>query len=117
VVDHLGMRPVDRDDRYSDAYEVLARAKEEAEQIRRDALVTAEGIRRIALEDAKELRLSGSGADFEAGTNEPASALEQRVERLERKVKRQRRRIDRLEAVLLGLAPGLSSGPARRKKR
>jgi hypothetical protein len=113
VVDHLGMRPVDRDDRYSDAYEVLARAKEEAEQIRRDALVTAEGIRRIALEEAKELRLPGSGS----GATEPAAALEQRVERLERKVKRQRRRIDRLEAVLLGLAPGLSSGPARRKKR
>jgi hypothetical protein len=116
VVDHLGMRPVDRDE-YSDAYEVLARAKEEAEQIRRDALVTAEGIRRIALEDAKELRLSGSGAVSDAGTTEPAPALEQRVERLERKVKGQRRRIDRLEAVLLGLAPGLSSGPARRKKR
>ena len=110
------MRPVDRDE-YSDAYEVLARAKEEAEQIRRDALVTAEGIRRIALEDANELRLSGSAAAFDAGTTEPASALEQRVERLERKVKRQRRRIDRLEAVLLGLAPGLSSGPACRKKR
>ena len=62
VVDHLGMRPVDRDE-YSDAYEVLACAKEEAEQIRRDALVTAEGIRRIALEDAHELRLSGSAAD------------------------------------------------------
>jgi hypothetical protein len=29
------------------------------------------------------------------------------LERLERKVKRQRRQIERLEAVLLGIAPGL----------
>ena len=110
VVDHQGMRPADPD-RFSDAYEVLARAKEEAEQIRRDALVTAEGIRRIAIEDARELRLPGAvdEAEVDAGRVE----LEARVERLERKVKRQRRQIERLEAVLLGLAPGLG----RRKKR
>ena len=93
------------------------RAKEEAEQIRRDALVTAEGIRRIALEDATSSGCPARPPNSTPALTEPASALEQHVERLERKVKRQRRRIDRLEAVLLGLAPGLSSGPARRKKR
>jgi hypothetical protein len=109
VVDHLGMRPVDPDARpsreqFPDAYDVLARAKEEAEQIRREALVTAEGIRRIALEDAKGLRL---GHEQQADEDLRLEALEVQVTRLERKLKKQRRRVERLEDVLLGLAPGL----------
>jgi hypothetical protein len=116
VVDHLQMRPADPD-RFSDAYEVLARAKEEAEQIRRDALVTAEGIRRIAIEDARELRIPG---EDEGPDGAPTAALQAgraemqaRIEKLERRVKQQRRQIERLEAVLLGLAPGLRRGKKR----
>jgi hypothetical protein len=39
-----------------EAAQLLARAHAEAEVIRRDALVTAEGLRQIAREDARELR-------------------------------------------------------------
>jgi hypothetical protein len=94
--------------RADDAGDVLARARADAEQIRRDALVTAEGIRQIAREDAR--LLGAAGADTARAEAELA-ALRAHVERLERRLRRQRKRIERLEDVLLGLAPGL------RKKR
>ena len=89
------------------AARLLTQARAEAEAIRRDALVTAEGIRQIAVEDARSLDLTG------AAPSEPVPRdLLARIEKLERKVKRQGRQIERLENVLLGLAPGLT----RRKK-
>jgi hypothetical protein len=106
---------VDPGERFPDAYEVLARAKEEAEQIRRDALVTAEGLRRLALEDAREIHLVDvdgvAGDHTTVAASDDFTALRTRLERLERKVKRQRRQIERLEDVLLGLAPGLRRTP------
>ena len=92
------------------AARLLAQARAEAEAIRREALVTAEGIRQIAVEDARSLDLTGAAA---IPTSDPVPRdLIARIEKLERKVKRQGRQIERLEAVLLGLAPGLR----RRKK-
>ncbi len=94
-----------------DAIDVAARllteARAEAETIRRDALVTAEGIRQIAVEDARTLDLTGA-----ATPDRVPRDLIARIEKLERKVKRQGRQIERLENVLLGVAPGLR----RRKK-
>jgi hypothetical protein len=96
------------------AARLLAQARAEAEAIRRDALVTAEGIRQIALEDAGSLDLPGTSAAAPepAPRDLPPRDLVARLEKLERKVKRQRRQIERLENVLLGIAPGLT----RRKK-
>jgi hypothetical protein len=104
---HTG-QSANRDDPTAEAYRLLARAQAEADAIRRDALVTAEGIRQIALEEASEL--AGAPVIVPSVPAELAQ-LTARVERLERKIKRQGRRIERLENVLLGLAPGL------RKKR
>jgi hypothetical protein len=122
LADDLWVARIEPDDAITEASRLLARARADAEAIRREALVTAEGIRQIALEDARTLNLAGTtlpaGASGEAETGpSPAEVLE-RVVRLERKLKRQRRQIERLEAVLLGLAPGLSPVSApRRKKR
>ena len=103
--------PTDRDDTATEAARILAQAHAEAEAIRREALVTADGIRRIALEDARSLDLS---AVAPAVARQPSGAeLVARLERLERRQRKLSRRIERLEDVLLGLAPGLS----RRKKR
>jgi hypothetical protein len=101
-------RPADHSDEAAEAYRLLARAQADADAIRRDALVTAEGIRQIALEQANEL--AGAPVIVPSVPAELAE-LTARVERLERKIKRQTRRIERLENVLLGVAPGL------RKKR
>jgi hypothetical protein len=90
------------------AARLLTQARAEAEAIRRDALVTAEGIRQIAVEDARSLDLTGPAPSAEPVPRD----LIARIEKLERKVKRQGRQIERLENVLLGLAPGLR----RRKK-
>jgi hypothetical protein len=102
----------------AEAGRILAQAHAEAEAIRREALVTADGIRRIALEDARSLNLGVSDA---APAPKPASVtlpeLLARVERLEKKSRRQRDRIERLENVLLGLAPGLSGRRGQRKKK
>jgi hypothetical protein len=96
------------DELFGEASGRLERARADAEQIRRDALVTAEGIRQIAREDAKAIS-GGAGVPEDAASE--IAALRARVRRLERKLKRQGRRVERLEDVLLGLAPGL------RKKR
>jgi DNA invertase Pin-like site-specific DNA recombinase len=113
------MARIEPDDAMSEAARLLARAQADADAIRRDALVTAEGIRQIALEDARTLSLPGTTPPTQAGAGEGPSLAEllERVERLERKLKRQRRQIERLEAVLLGLAPGLSPGYERRRKK
>jgi hypothetical protein len=51
-----GDEPVEAARRLLAAYdEIVARAEAQAREIRLDALVTAEGIRRIAMEDAREL--------------------------------------------------------------
>jgi hypothetical protein len=115
----------ERDEIAGEAYRLLARAQADADAIRREALVTAEGIRQIALEDARTVDLTGDAPP--RPRSEPAAAhntaaphaaeLLARVERVERKLKRQRRQIERLEAVLLGIAPGLSNRSGRRKKR
>jgi hypothetical protein len=101
-------RPADRDDQTAEAYRLLARAQADADAIRRDALVTAEGIRQIAMEEANEL--AGAPVIVPSVPAELAQ-LTARIERLARKIKRQGRRMERLENVLLGMAPGL------RKKR
>jgi hypothetical protein len=102
----------------AEAGRVLAQAHAEAEAIRREALVTADGIRRIALEDARSLNL---GATEASSAPKPGPAtlheLVARIDRLEKKSRRQRERIDRLENVLLGLAPGLSDRRGKRKKK
>jgi hypothetical protein len=111
----------ERDDAVADASRIVARAQADAETIRREALVTAEGIRQIALEDARSLDLPGTTPADGAGARADdvdarLTELLERVARIERKLKRQRRQIERVEAVLLGLAPGLS-GRRRGKKR
>ena len=73
--------------------EIVDAARAEADAIRREARVTADGIVQIAREETKDV------------------ALETRVEQLERRVSKQKKKIERLENVLLGLAPGT---PARR---
>ncbi len=113
--DDLGVASTDQD-AIDVAARLLAQARAEAEAIRREALVTAEGIRQIAVEDARSLDLTGSAAL----TSDPVprdllarlEKMERKVKRHGRKVKRQGRQIERLENVLLGLAPGLT----RRKK-
>jgi hypothetical protein len=101
----------------AEAGRVLAQAHAEAEAIRREALVTADGIRRIALEDARSLNLGASEAT-PAPRRAPVTLPEllARVERLEKKSRRQRDRIERLENVLLGLAPGLSRRRGKKRK-
>jgi hypothetical protein len=73
--------------------EIVEAARAEADAIRQEARVTADGIVQIAREDTKDV------------------GLELRVEQLERRVSKQKKKIERLENVLLGLAPGI---PARR---
>jgi hypothetical protein len=85
------------------AARLLTQARAEAEAIRRDALVTAEGIRQIAVEDARSLDLTSAAPSSDRVPRD----LVARIEKLERKIKRQGRQIERLENVLLGLAPGL----------
>jgi hypothetical protein len=121
MTDDSPVQHTEREDAVADASRIIARAREEAEAIRREALVTAEGIRQIALEDARSLDLPGTapldGGDTRAAVVDAMlGELLLRVNRIERKLKRQRRQIERVEAVLLGLAPGLSGG-RRRKKR
>src|SRR5262245_11240158 len=118
AVETDAMDTSERERATAEAGRVLAQAHAEAEAIRREALVTADGIRRIALEDARSLNLGGSEpAPQPKAATVTLPELLARVKRLEKKTRRQRDRIERLENVLLGLAPGLSGRRDKRKKK
>jgi hypothetical protein len=68
----------------------------EAEMIRRDAIVTADGVRRIAQEDSRELRRQLSEWAFYDGQRaERMSDTLDRVGRMERRLAKQHRRLER----------------------